>query len=499
MNIRDILGAFAPADLPCGLELTGIAVDSREVKEGDLFFAITGAHTDGHLYIAEALSRGARAVVTESGAPDMGTKSLPFIKVDNIQAALAASATAFYGNPSADLEVVGITGTNGKTTVSYLLESVWAAAGRKSGVIGTINYRAGNEIFSGAVNTTPHALTLQKLLSAMKERGCSAALMEISSHSLSLQRVDGIQFDCAIFMNLTRDHLDFHLTQEEYFLAKLKLFKMLGSPDNLKKNRLAVINGDDPRAARVREALSAGVRAVTFGLGAGNDYRAENIQPRLDGTSFTLLSPEGKFEIELKLWGSYNVFNALAVVACSAGRGIAMTDIIKGLSALERVPGRMEAVRAGQDFHVFVDFAHTDSALETVLSALAVFPHGKIYTVFGCGGERDRTKRGPMGVVVTGRSNHAFITTDNPRRESPARIFADIEEGLRAAGRTNYSIINDRAEAVRQAVRSAKKGDIVLLAGKGHETVQRLETGTVPYNDAQAAAAAIKEKLSGNA
>jgi UDP-N-acetylmuramoyl-L-alanyl-D-glutamate--2,6-diaminopimelate ligase len=495
MDIKKVLGSYAVNGLPDGLEITGLAVDSREVKEGDLFFAISGAHTDGHLYIADAISRGARAIVTETCAPDMGTSRLPFIKVDDIQAALASCATAFYSNPSAGLEVVGVTGTNGKTTTTYLLESIWKTAGRKNGVIGTINYRVDGEVLRNAVNTTPHALTLQKLFANMRDHGCSSALMEISSHSLSLKRVDGILFDCAVFMNLTRDHLDFHLTQDEYFLAKLKLFEMLGSPKNPKKNRLAVINGDDPRASKVRAALPAGVKVFTFGLGAANDFRAENINSRLDGTSFDMVCPAGRFGVELKLWGAYNVFNALAAAACAFGRGIKTDDIIAGLAALESVPGRMEAIRAGQDFHVFVDFAHTDSALDTVLSALSGFPHGKIYTVFGCGGERDRTKRGPMGVVVTARSSHAFITADNPRRESLEQIFADIEAGLKAAGRINYSIIADRTEAVRQAVEAARKGDIVLLAGKGHETVQRLSAGVIPYNDSQTAAAMIKEKL----
>jgi len=492
MKLKEIFSGADSGGVPGGVEVSGLAVDSRSVKPGDLFFAIAGAHTDGHLYIADAIARGARAVVTERDCEGYGSERLPFIKVKDIHAALAVCVNAFYNCPSARLEMVGITGTNGKTTTSYLLESVWSLAGRRPGVIGTINYRINGETVSGSVNTTPHALLLQQLLNSMAEGGSQSALMEVSSHSLALKRVDGILFDAAVFTNLTRDHLDFHSTPDEYFLAKRKLFEMLSSRENPKKNRLAVLNGDDARCAQIRQTLSRDVQVYTCGLGEKNDFRAENIVPRLEGVDFTLAAPEGKFDVSLKLWGPYNARNALSAVACARGRGIAMETALEGVCALERVPGRMEAVREGQDFHVFVDFAHTDSALNEVLTALSGFPHGRIYTVFGCGGERDRGKRGPMGTAACSKSAHAFITADNPRREPLERIFGDIESGLTAAGLSNYTVIPDRKEAVFKAIASARKGDIVLLAGKGHETVQILHDGPVSYSDYETARQALK-------
>ncbi|MFA5160786.1 MAG: UDP-N-acetylmuramoyl-L-alanyl-D-glutamate--2,6-diaminopimelate ligase [Elusimicrobiales bacterium] len=491
MLITELFRGVEAGPLPEGLDVSGIAVDSRDVKPGDVFFAFSGANTDGHLYIAEAVSRGARAVVT-GGASGMDGGRLPFIKTPDINAALAACVNAFYKRPSAALEVIGVTGTNGKTTTTYLLESIWNAAGKKSGVTGTINYRIGGEIISGSVNTTPHALTLQKLLALTEQRGARTAIMEVSSHALALKRVDGILFDCAVFTNLAQDHLDFHLTRGDYLAAKRKLFEMLSAPENAKPGRLAVINGDDPAGWSLKTALSPAVKPVFFGLGAARDWRAQDIRAGLDGTEFTLVSPQGRTQARLSIWGIYNILNALAATACAAGRGIPMDAILNGLAALQRVPGRMEAVRAGQDFRVFVDFAHTESALSAVLAALKKQSSGKIYTVFGCGGERDRTKRGPMGVAVCSVCARAFITSDNPRREPPDQIFSDIEAGVKAAGLNNYTVIPDRREAVRQALKSARKGDIVLLAGKGHERCQVLASGPVEYNDYDTALEALK-------
>jgi len=495
MRLRDLLqGAelFGGAPLP-EMEISGLCADSRQAGRGDLFFAVPGAHVDGNSFITAAAERGAIAAVSDR-APEE-PYPIPVVAVKDLPDAMALAASRFFSQPSISLKTIGITGTNGKTTTAYFLESILALHSLKPGVIGTINYRVNGQVIAPAINTTPYSIYLERLLAQMRDAGAKAVAMEVSSHSLSLKRVQGIYFDAAIFLNLYRDHLDFHKTQDAYFEAKMKLFEMLGRT-NPKKKRFAFINGDDPRARQVQDLLEPSVQAHTFGLGEGCLWRATGIQDSLDGVSFTLNAPEHPpVAVHLRLCGRYNVYNALAAISCLSAMGLPLETVVRGAERLESVPGRLEAVRLGQEFHVFVDFAHTESALSAVIDNLAAFPHGKIYTVFGCGGERDRGKRGPMGVAVCSRCDHAFITADNPRREPLDQIMGDIEAGLKEKGLSNYTVIPDRREAVFAALKAAGKGDIVILAGKGHERVQILNTGSVSYSDRETAESVLREIL----
>ncbi len=480
---------------PRDIEVTGLCMDSREAKPGNVFFAVSGFHTDGSLFIGEAVVKGCKAVVVQKGQGPSGDEigGAPIITVDDVHQAMSLCASNFFSAPSKRVEVVGITGTNGKTTTSYFLESIYQAAGVKPGVIGTVNYRCGGEVIASAVNTTPPALKLQECMAMMAGCGCKAVIMEVSSHSLAYNRVKDMDFDAAVFTNFSQDHLDFHKTMENYLAAKTRLFEMLASPGNSKKNRSVIINGDDPACETVLRVLPPDVKVLRFGSGKNCDWRASDLEVTLGGTDFTLHSPYGSRRVKLKLWGGYNVFNALAAMACACSRGISFDHAVEGVMALDHVPGRMEPVRAGQPFHVFVDFAHTERALESVLKALALFPHRRVFTVFGCGGNRDRTKRGPMASVVCANCTHAYITLDNPRMEPPEQIFSDIVAGLKEHGFSNYSVIWDRASAVGEAVRAAGEGDIVLLAGKGHEIFQLINGQRVPYSDSESAVAALKE------
>ncbi|HAT72726.1 MAG TPA: UDP-N-acetylmuramoyl-L-alanyl-D-glutamate--2,6-diaminopimelate ligase [Elusimicrobia bacterium] len=468
--------------------------DSRQAGPGALFFALPGARTDGANFIGQALEKGAAAVVCAADAPARTRADFPgavFLKTAALSMALSKAAANFYGHPSGKLKVFGITGTKGKTTTAYLLESILARAGARPGVVGTIDYRVGGRVLAAAANTTPLAHTLQELLSQMVAARASAAVIEVSSHALALGRVEDVDFDVAVFTNLQRDHMDFHKDRENYFQAKARLFELLArSP---KQDRRAVINADDERAPALIKSLTKDLPVITFGIDAPADFRAGDIE-MLDGRSRFVLTAGGeRLPVRLNLLGRHNIYNALAALAAAAAAGIPLPTAVEGAEALKNVPGRLERVDAGQDFTVFVDYAHTDAALENVLSSLKTLPHGRIITVFGCGGDRDRTKRGPMGRVSCGLSDIAIVTSDNPRTEDPARIFADIELGIK--GRfDNYEIIPDRGAAIARAVAQARKGDIILIAGKGHETYQILKDRTVHFSDAEAAAEAIRGK-----
>jgi UDP-N-acetylmuramyl-tripeptide synthetase len=392
------------------------------------------------------------------------------------------------------MTVVGVTGTNGKTTTTYLLESVVAAAGGRAGVAGTVEYRLGAERLAEAVNTTPISLELARLLARFRDAGATHALMEVSSHALALKRVETVDFDAAVFLNLARDHLDFHKTPEAYFEAKGRLFDLLARPDNPKKIKIAALNEDDPRAHHLRRR-AIGCEIISFGLTeAAKDLRGKILSSDLNGSRFTLDWRGRAHEGCIRLPGAYNVSNALAAAAAMLGLGTAPDKALSGLAALARVPGRLEPVSEGQDFHVFVDFAHTDSALAAVLGTLSALPHRHVIAVFGCGGDRDRTKRGPMGVAACRGADSVIITSDNPRSEDPMGIIADVEAGIRAAGLQNYKIVADRGEAVDAAIAQARAGDVVLIAGKGHESRQILRDRTVPFDDREAARAALRRR-----
>jgi len=447
-----------------GLCVKGLTFSSADVKPGFVFFALKGAHVDGNLFIDAAITAGASVVV--SAFPATKNYSVLYIHSDDIDKDMADAAYEFYGRPSDALCVTGITGTKGKTSIAYLLESVLAHAAQKTGVFGTVSYRSGGQKLCDAPNTTPAALTLFKLLARMKQDGCQNVVMEVSSHALELQRVRHIWYDTAVFTNLQRDHLDFHQTFENYFNAKRKLFENLADPNNPKPNRTAVINIDDPYGRRLVQELQGRVRVITFGLENPADLRAENIREFLTHTEFTVDGVKAR----INLLGRHNVYNALAAWAAARARGIDTATVLRGLAALSGVPGRMERMDEGQPFSVFVDFAYTNESLERAFATVKPFAKGKIFVVFGCGGQRDRTKRPLMGHTACEKADFVFLTNDNPRCEDPQQIFNDILAGMHDF--SNYQIIPDRAEAIRRALATAQKDDIVIIAGKGHENYQ---------------------------
>lgn len=496
MTLAELLRAAPPLRVsgPVDVPLADLRHDSREVRPGDLFFALPGAKTDGNRHARQALAQGAVAVVSElNPPPPPATLSGTWVQVSSVAESMSRFSDAFFNHPSGSLSVIGVTGTNGKTTTTYLLESAVAACGGRPGVAGTVDYRLGGARLLKAVNTTPISLELTRLLARFRDGGASHALLEVSSHALALSRVEAVDFDAAVFLNIARDHLDFHKTAEDYFEAKARLFDLLARPDNPKPLKVAALNADDPRAHSL-ERRAIGCEIVRFGLtDASKELRGRILSADLNGSRFSLDWRGRKLEGSIRLPGPHNVSNALAAAAAMFGLGHPIEKVLAGLSALKAVPGRLESVDEGQDFHVFVDYAHTDSAVETVLGLLGTLPHKRIITVIGCGGDRDKSKRGPMGAAACRRSDEVILTSDNPRSEEPEAILADIEEGIRAAGLRNYRMVCDRGEAVAAAIALARAGDVVLIAGKGHEDRQILRDRTIAFDDRLAARAALRD------
>ena len=469
-----------------GAKVTGLTFRSQEVRPGFVFFALKGANADGNTFIPEADRRGASLVVSEQ--PLQTSLSVPFYQSTDIDKDMADAAYEFYGRPSDALRMIGVTGTNGKTSIAYLVESILTAAGQKVGALGTVSYRIGGRKICDAPNTTPAALPLFNLLAEMKKENCQTVVMEVSSHALELQRVRHIWYDTAIFTNLQRDHLDFHQTFENYFNAKVKLFNNLVDPQNPKPNRTAVINADDPYGQKLVNLLQDRVRVVTFGLEQKADFCATNIREFLTHTKFEVNGRKAR----ISLLGRHNVYNALAAWAAAFANGVPTEKIVQGLAALPGVPGRMERINAGQDFFAFVDFAYTNESLARAFATVAPFKKGKIFVVFGCGGQRDRTKRPLMGRTACTQADYVFLTNDNPRCEAPQQIFKDILAGME--GCTNYEIVPDRAEAIRRALSTAQKDDIVIVAGKGHENYQLVGTEKRHFSDQEVIREFLKEK-----
>ena len=468
------------------LSVTGLTFRSQDVQAGAVFFALKGANADGNLFIPAAVKNGACLIVSaQPAAQDYG---VAFFHSPDIDKDMADAAYEFYGHPSDTLHMWGITGTKGKTSIAYLLESVLKAAGHKIGVFGTVNYRAGGVEICKAPNTTPAALTLFKLLAQMKKENCTDVVMEVSSHALELQRVRNIWYNTAIFTNLQRDHLDFHKTFENYFAAKVKLFENLANPQNPKQNRVAVINADDPYGERLIAQLKGRVRVVTFGLNSPADFKAAHIQEFLTHTAFEI----NGVPMQINLLGKHNVYNALAACAAAHANGIDLRTISRGLAALPGVPGRMERVDVGQDFFTYVDFAYTNESLQRAFDTVRPFKKGRILLVFGCGGQRDRTKRPLMGRTACEQADHVFLTNDNPRCEDPQQIFNDILAGMQ--GCTNYTIESDRQKAIELALRAAQKDDIVIIAGKGHEDYQLVGTEKRHFSDQEVVRALLGGK-----
>jgi UDP-N-acetylmuramoyl-L-alanyl-D-glutamate--2,6-diaminopimelate ligase len=464
-----------------------VRYDSRRVEPGDVFVAIAGRHADGTKFAADAIARGAVAVVSELPAP--AAAAAAWATVTDARLALARLADAVAGHPSGELRVVGVTGTNGKTTTAHLIASIFEAAGVRCGLLGTVGYRIGGEVRE-ATHTTPEAPEVQGLLRAMVDRGCGACAMEVSSHALALRRVDGITFAAGVFTNLTRDHLDFHADMESYFQAKRRLFEMLpgGAP--------ALVNVDDPRGP----ALAGGTsRAVTYAIHRPADIMPGPLSFSLGGLEFDVRTPRGALHIRSALVGRPNVFNILAAVATGTAVGLGFDAIERGVAALEGVPGRFQVVSGpGDGVTVVVDYAHTDDALRNLLETARPLALGRIITVFGCGGDRDRTKRPLMGAVAARLSDVLLITSDNPRTEDPNRIIDEIRRGAmgdarRENGRTLLAIA-DRRAAIHRAVELAKRGDLVLIAGKGHEKYQVIGDQVLPFDDVAVAREALERR-----
>lgn len=467
-----------------------VIYDSRKVTPGSMFVAISGLKVDAHSFISEAIKKGAVAVMGEKLAevPD----GVTYILVPNSREALAQVAVNFYQYPSDDLKMVGVTGTNGKTTITHLVEAILEEAGKKVGVIGTISNRIGSEVLP-ADNTTPLPLELQELLSLMVNRQVDAVAMEVSSHALDLGRVIGCEFDVAIFTNLTQDHLDFHGTMENYLMAKSKLFSSLTNSGRKKTPKYAIINIDDVAGEEILSLTK--VESYTYGINKNAKIKANNVKMSAAGVTFEVVTPSGEITLSLRTPGLFSVYNALAAVGAGLALGESLDTIKRALEKVPGVPGRFELVDEGQEFGVVVDYAHTPDSLENILETAKDFVRGRIITVFGCGGDRDRTKRPIMGEVAAKLSDYCIVTSDNPRSEDPERILLDVEQGVkRQMASDQYVLKVDRREAIMTAIQMAQKDDFIIIAGKGHETYQIIGDQTIEFDDRKVAREVLRRR-----
>lgn len=508
MTVNDFIAAGNVTEASGSLDrsVTGLAQDSRAVTQGSLFFAVPGAHVDGHDFAGDAVARGAAAVVLERRVrlPDGAT----WLMVPSVRYAMGKWAALFFRHPTRRMLLVGVTGTNGKTTVTYLLESILSSGGWSPGVIGTVNYRYGDKTFS-APNTTPESVQLQALLAEMAEAGVRSVAMEVSSHALALERVRGVDFNGAVFTNLTRDHLDFHRDMESYFSAKEKLFTdhLAGSP---KEGRFALIHGEDPRGPTLLQKIrGTGVRALSYGRGERWDIRPVEVAADLEGLRGKIRMGEKYMDFSSRLLGWTNLENILAAAGVGYALGLAPDVIAEGIARLKTVPGRLERVESRSGLTVLVDYAHTPDALERALAQLRAFTRGRLIALFGCGGDRDRGKRPLMGEIAARLADLAVVTSDNPRSEDPRQILQEIEAGVKKTGMKksqisdlrsqmpnleseilnlrSYFMEPDRREAIRLAISLARPGDLLLIAGKGHEDYQIVGSSRIHFDDREAA------------
>jgi UDP-N-acetylmuramoyl-L-alanyl-D-glutamate--2,6-diaminopimelate ligase len=475
VRLADLVQELPGADLHAdpGLEVAAVTYDSRRVGEGDLFVAIRGLADDGNEFVDDARSRGAVAVVSEAPPRD----EIPWVRVPDARVALAVLSAATLGHPGRELELVGVTGTNGKTTTAYMIDAAIRESGEKGGLLGTVAYRIGDQV-AEAARTTPEASDLQGLLREMVDAGCRRAVLEVSSHSLVLERVHGLDFKVGVFTNLSRDHLDFHGDMETYFAAKRRLFDELLGEDGY-----AVVNVDDDYGAELVRTAKRPV--LTCSLSRDADFTAQDVQLSLEGTQFRVRTPSGIFEARTPLLGRFSVRNALCAFAAAHALGLSPDAVQRGLASLKGVPGRMERVEAGQAFTVLVDYAHTDDALKNLLDSVRELDPRRLITVFGCGGDRDRTKRPLMGAVAARLGDVVILTSDNPRSEPPEVILEEIQRGIPADRAEEIEVIADRRDAIARALALGREGVVVVIAGKGHETRQVLRDRTVPFDDRQ--------------
>lgn len=504
MKLAQLFGQLSTDELHGNdmLEITGLTCDSRQARPGTLFFALRGASADGHNFIAQAVAAGASAVVLEDEA--FAPAGATWVRTDDARSAMARMAATFHGDPTAGRPLIGITGTNGKTTTTYLIEAILAAAGIPAAVLGTISYRFGDTTIK-ASHTTPESTELQAAFLQLADAGAKSFVMEVSSHALEQKRADGCHFDVGIFSNLTRDHLDYHGSMEQYLEAKLRLFSDLLRPDNIKPVRRACVNMDDAYGAIVSK--SAACPVITYGIDFQGDVRAVNVVLSVSGISATLVTPMGEVAFSSQLLGRFNLSNILAAASAGIALDLPLEAIRKGLENHTTVPGRMERVINNCGVTLLVDYAHTGDALENVLSTLKELAGCRIITVFGCGGDRDPGKRPIMGRIAAQMSDLAILTSDNPRSEDPLSILEQVMAGITPLGLHEYALeelsadfcehgfvmLENRREAIRLAVRLARAGDIVLLAGKGHEDYQIIGSTRHHFDDRLEASAAFRE------
>ncbi|MBM7571731.1 UDP-N-acetylmuramoyl-L-alanyl-D-glutamate--2,6-diaminopimelate ligase [Aquibacillus albus] len=488
MKLRELVERFFLYQTTKNIDsifIKGIAIDSRKVGNGDLFFCITGFTVDGHDFAKQAEANGACAIVAEKPVD----VTIPVIIVNNSSRALSIAANTFFHNPTNKLQLIGVTGTNGKTSVTYLLEEIFQQSKKKTGLIGTIQMKIGDTSYN-VKNTTPEALYLQKSFRQMVEENVETVMMEVSSHALDLGRVYGCDFDIAIFTNLSQDHLDYHENMGDYLHAKSLLFSQLGNRYDLTSPKFAIVNKDDSNAEFIIKSTAQHV--ITYGIDSEADITATNIELNANGSSFTICTSDGNMDITSRLMGKFSVYNMLAATAAAICSGVSLRDIKSALELTTGVKGRFEPVATGQPYGVIVDYAHTPDSLENVLTTIRSFSNGNVYVVVGCGGDRDRSKRPLMAQVAVNYADLALFTSDNPRSEDPDQIINDMINGM---DKTNYEVIVDRKEAINRSIRLAKENDIVLIAGKGHETYQIIGNEVHDFNDKKVAEDAIIQKI----
>src|SRR6266446_2023178 len=488
MQLKTLLAATPVREIigPTDRAVESIAYDSRRVQRDGLFVALRGEKSDGHDFIGQAIEKGAAVIVAErAGKHSRAT----CVVVENTRSAMADLAARFYNFPARKLKLAAVTGTNGKTTTTFLIKHICEKAGMRCGLLGTVRYEIGERVLPAA-RTTPESLDLQELLSQIANAGCRAAAMEVSSHALAQDRTRGLEWDVAVFTNLTQDHLDFHGTMENYFESKAKLFTQLAQQQK-KRKPVAVVNMDDRYGERLLDKIDKKISVITFGMGVRADFRASNDRMEFGGTSYQLDARGKSYLVRLPLIGRFNVANSMAALAAANALGLNLREAVLSLGKSPQVPGRLEMVPAKRKFQVFVDYAHTPDALLNVLKTLRQLEPGRLIVVFGCGGDRDRQKRPLMGRIADQNADYSIITSDNPRKEDPNAIISEIEKGF---GSDRYEKVTGRAEAIVRAIAVAQPRDIILIAGKGHETYQEFADHTVPFDDIQVARRAIEDR-----
>ena len=478
--VREIVG-------PVDRAVENIAYDSRRVQRNGLFVALRGEKSDGHEFVDQAIEKGATVIVAERNPATAGGATT--VLVEKTRPVLADLAASFYGFPARKLRMAAVTGTNGKTTTTFLIKHICENAGVRCGLIGTVRYEVADRVLP-ATRTTPESLDVQELLAQMVNAGCRAAAMEVSSHALAQERTRGLEWNVAVFTNLTQDHLDFHGTMENYFESKALLFTGLAGQSK-KVKPVAVINIDDTYGRQLLDKIARKVAVVTYGMGARADFRASNYRMEFGGTSYQLDARGKSYLVRVPLIGRFNVANSMAALAAANSLGIGLREAVLSLGKSPQVPGRLELVPAKRQFQVFVDYAHTPDALLNVLKTLRELRPARLIVVFGCGGDRDKQKRPLMAEVVDKNADFAIVTSDNPRKEDPESIIAQVEKGFRS---NHYEKVTDRAQAIARAIELAAPRDMILIAGKGHEAYQEFADHTIPFDDVEAARRAIENR-----